>query len=262
MITVAYNKQHYAVWTVQEAQERNIQSKNYWEAKEGDYVESDNGYVVELLRTYTVEAKKTRVGGKWYERKKPIVTRYYLFPGCRFRVYQHNDITRPPKPFHWNQRYGTIQDLYDQTGRQLTPRKMYFALLVAQGFPPDVAIKMTHNDKTVHRQRTRLMEYMTCQQTLHYLSKTMTIMGTLKDELIKRGITKETLADRIVTMIDDHKEPVVLRKWALDMVSRAFDNEVNETVTTQQYLPIGINTEDIRAKLMLKASEINKAVEQ
>lgn len=263
MLTISYNKINYTVYETQkEADEHNIAYKHWSEANEGDYVLATNGFVVPLIRKCTITAYKTRVGGKYYARKTPKITTEYLFPRRKFKVFQSNNLSIPKKEFFYDTPYGVIMDLYAQTGAVLTSHKMYFGMLIANGFPPKIAINIVHNDNNKYRNRKRMFAYMLCPQTILYISKVFNTMNsTLKQELEQRGINKQSLADRIVKMIDDAKEPVVLRKWAYDQVARAFDEDISggqANIGAVSYLPQGVDPDQIKARLLLRAHEAVK----
>lgn len=258
MMTVRYGKQIHTLYESNEEAARNgIVPKLYWEANEGDYVVAENGIIVQLLKKQEVTSYKRRIGKKYYDRPKPHLYYIYTFPCCKFIYRPKDDITAPPKKFYYKRKLGTLQDIYEQTGTLLTPRKMYFALLLANGFPPDVAIQMAHQNKKKRELRARMFEYMTCPQTIYYFTYVAMNMGTLKQELEKRGITTETMADRIVRLMDDKEAPANIRKFALEVGIRALEEGTQQSVNPS-YLPQGVDIIAIRERLQLKAAEIQQ----
>lgn len=256
MHTIRYNNKVFPVFeTTKEAEEHGIQYVEYWDAKEGDYVVDYNGVVVPLLRHTQVTNSKRRIGKKYYTRPEAHIYDIYTFPRCKFMVRRKNDITAVPKRFVYSCQYGTMTDIYEQTGKQLTARKMYFALLLANGIEPEVAIGIVHKVSDRRKLRHLIFKYMTCPQTIYYFTYVAMKMGTLKEELEKRGITSETMAQRVVSLMDNEEAPAVIRKWALDVGLQAI-NEQQSKNGQPVYLPEAVNIIALRERLQLKQAEI------
>lgn len=259
MKTIHFAGKDYIVYDcADEAMQNGVKFVEYWEAKEGDYVIDANNIVVPLIRKVQVTNTMRRIGNKKYKRAQPHIYYIYTFPQCKFMYRVRNDITAKPKKFYYKTKLGIMQSIYEQTGAKLTPRKMYFALLLANGFPPEVAIGIAHQEKKPKLLKLRMFEYMTCPQTLHYFRYVAINMGTLKEELEKRGISNSSMAERIVQLMDNEEAPAVIRKFALETAIKALDNVPMQQLPNQQphYLPQGINLEGLKERLQLKAVEV------
>jgi hypothetical protein len=258
MRIIKYNNKDFPIFeTPEEAKKYDIAFVEYWEASEGDYVVDYNGVVVPLIRRVEVTNTKRRIGKKYYTRPQAHVYDVYTFPGCKFMVRRKNDITAERKRFVYSRSYGTIRDIYEQTGKQLTPRKMYFALLLANGIEPEIAIGIVHKVSDRRKLRHLIFKYMTCPQTIYYFTYVAMKMGTLKDELEKRGITSESMAQRVVSLMDDEEAPAVIRKWALDVGLQAINDQQSKQ-GQPIYLPETVNIVALRERLQLKQAEIEQ----
>ncbi|MBX7153841.1 MAG: hypothetical protein K1X91_02685 [Bacteriodetes bacterium] len=185
----------------------------------GEYVQSDNGWIVPLISRSVIQDKFLRGSNKTKLRKTPFQYEVFNFPKDRkvFRTDKLDTAVFNYTPKHYNGIAGNDKQcrLYE-----LSSRKMLWVQLVSNGVEPEATTRKVYpserNIKSLTKQliaNPKIISLLITQDT------------TLRSELVNRGITLELIADEITKILHDESGSITQKRWALDTVISAFSDE-------------------------------------
>lgn len=187
-------------------------SKKVWKTYEiryamrGEYVEDINGRKVPVLYRNTLKRRRNR--------QHPINDIMLIFPGQTWIESKHNS-----RPFCWS--------TSPQTGvksRRSTTQKAIARLILA-GIKPEQAIRQATHRKTELTNK-QVNDYIRSEKFLDALMEEAGIDKTnLKEELLKRGITFEAVAEQLVEWFQTKEIAWPLRKMAAEKIIETLEKK-------------------------------------
>lgn len=184
---------------VAEAEEAGIIVKPLNLAKEGDYVLSDNGYYLPVIKRVIIQTK---------DKKRQTVK--LQLPRSRYLFSLDKDGNLPKK-------YNFIYDITGQKRkfRSLSIRSKAFANFINQGMDIFKAYKAAYgNRQGSHVYSAKLLDDISNPLFIKYLKEIGFMINN--DKLDKSGMSEDFLLEQMKNLIVDKQEPYQLRKWALE----------------------------------------------
>lgn len=189
--------------------------RDIWEAEEGDYVRTANGWFPPLLKKRVIEAtRRYTAAGKSTKRKTPLIFWEFIFPKMKF-------ICRPERlqARSFNYQPTVYDNAANVEGRvrahQLTSRKLLWCQYVLAGMDPRVAVMCVwQENKSNH---TRMAKMLLLQQpVINYLITQISMKKDMKALLEEKGMTDEAIVDELIAMAqgDDTRKKL----WAYDKI--------------------------------------------
>jgi hypothetical protein len=188
-------------------------TENLENAVEGDYVVSDNGWVVPLIKITFIEDKHTRGGKKRYNRN--WVYRYVVFHFPKDRkVFRADNLHNVV--FNYTPKTGGNIGSEDKRNRmyELSARKIYWAQLVANGVELEQAMRIVY-PRVVNKNK-QLKQLLLNDKIMQYLaeSKGISMLGAFE----RANLNMEYLARTLKETLDDDNADTKLRIYAMDVI--------------------------------------------
>ncbi len=149
-----------------------------------------------------------------------------VFPGQTWIASKHSD-----RPFAYT------NDPNIRTS--LTAPQRMFASLLANGVQMDDAFRRSFPKVTSRGTKARMMAIFANREFMFLYLEETGLMSKIKDMLAERGITQETMVDRLVDLLDDAKAPANLRKYALETLWEEVNEKEKPKGTINNYIGVG-----------------------
>jgi len=184
-------------------------------ALEGDYVVSDNGWVVPLIKkTYLVD-KYCRGGKKRYKRNR--VYRYVVFHFPKDRKVWRADNLHNVK-FNYTPKTGKNIASEEKRNRmyELSAKKIYWAQLVASGVDMEEAARIAY-PRVVNKNKL-LKQLLLNDKIMDFLMESRGISTQKAFE--RANLNYEYLARTLMATLDDDTADTKLKVYAMDMIHK------------------------------------------
>lgn len=195
-------------------------------AEIGDWVQAEDGYVVQILDRYMMTNKKTQ-----------LTTFAYRFPMCTQGVSERKDGTYRYPQFYAQFTTGS-KGSFSQRPRSFRSNeysKIRFAALIIAGVPPTLALKQSSNDfrfKTQHQIESKIRRLLMDPLVQNEMKKNV---EAFKDKL-KGNITMDQIVERITSHWKHVKSGSAQELKAIHFMLEVHDIEVVDEKTGKKKL--------------------------
>jgi hypothetical protein len=188
-------------------------TNNLANAIEGDYVVSDNGWVVPLIRKTYLEDKYCRGGKKRYKRNK--VYRYVVFHFPKDRKVWRAENLHNVK-FNYTPKTGKNIASDEKRNRmyELSARKIYWAQLVASGVEMEEAVRIAY-PRVVNKNKL-LKQLLLNDKIMGYMAECRGI--STRQAFERANLNYEYLARTLMATLDDDTADTKLKIYAMDVI--------------------------------------------
>ena len=190
---------------------------NLWEAEKGDYVVSQNGWVVPLIQVTELRNKYYKYKSQRRVRRNDVIYKVYHFPQQKICVrynkiadYKFNYMPKNSKNIAGD---GVVNRMYE-----LSVRKIEWAQLVANGIEPATATERVY--PSVWNKNSLTKTLLLNDKIYNFI---MEKSGSSMKRAYKRiGVDEDYVADLLKSITENKKESWKLRMMAMKVILETF----------------------------------------
>lgn len=189
--------------------------RTYRETNEGDWVESSTGFIMQCLkrRLHILKRNKSGKVANSYEKHR------FVFPKLQKFIY-NKQLDDQPYYFPTSNRNIVMDD--PELGRTIrTPKVKLFAQGVREGLPIDLAYQFAFGN----RDRGKASFLLQLRDVAYFIFNDNPRIENMRQELESIGVTKNSIAEKIKSILDDPKPNPQLLKWALETSMTVLEDE-------------------------------------
>lgn len=198
-------------------------------AKEGDYVQTDNGYYIPVIKRTDYPPK----GTKLYWSYKLSVPYQDIFG------YDYKDPNRinPYKPIMFK------RERKQQITRKLNAKAVFIGNLLLQGIPLEAVYALAYSKKDKFS-KYNFKRLLGDPVFANYIKDVY--MNEIKQALLDNGITYDAIAKEIKTSLQKSNVTLNEKKWAIDLAVKLLDNCKQDVPIPQlPQSPYGVSSEGL-----------------
>lgn len=188
-------------------------ASNLENAVEGDYVVSDNGWVVPLIKKTYLEDKYCRGGKKRYKRHRTYRYVVFHFPKDK-KLWRVNNLHNVKFNYTPKTSKNIASDEKRNRMYELSARKIYWAQLVASGAEIEEAVRIAY-PRVVNKSKM-LKQLLLNDKIMEFLSESRGISVAKGFESANLNI--EYLARKLMATLEDDTADTKLRIYALETI--------------------------------------------
>lgn len=183
--------------------------ENLNNAKEGDYIKTNNGWIVPIIGITELVNKRTYSRGRKIDRKTFYTSKIFHLPKQKICVslkriedYRFDYIPRNSKNIHTNEIKNRMWEL--------STRKIMWANHIKNGYTAEIATMMVYPRVKNQNKLTKML--LLNEKLMDYIFRND---DSWRANLRNLGIDENYIMSKIKEIIDDERAETGLKKWAL-----------------------------------------------